>query len=142
MQDFQGKPLSLLARWREAGEDRYTRALEAIARFALRRKTPLLIALAVVLLPALLLPTFNLGAMCALSAFFQVLAVWLMFQIAIAWLSYFALQSVNVWPFWVMVFLHVFSTGVALDKMRLEKMYCDNIRAIRLIQESRAAASS
>ena len=130
-------PLSRLARFREAGEEWYCRRLEGIALFARKYWTYLALLYAFISLPGLLLPTFNSGGICMVKAAFQVFAVWLVFQVMIAWISYFALQTVAVWPFWLMLFLHLFSTGVALDKMKLENLYCQNILAIRSMEEVR-----
>lgn len=130
-------PLSRLSRFREAGEEIYCSILEKIGVFAQRRWTYIAVLFAFMAIPALLLPTFNSGSMCMISAFFQVLTVWVIFQVAIAWTSYYALKTINPWPFWLMLFLHLFSTGVILDKMKLEGVYCQNILAIRMYEESR-----
>jgi hypothetical protein len=137
MSDSSTPPLSRLARLREAGEDRYCRALEYLGAFSKRRWTYFAVLFAVIAIPALLLPSFNSSSMCMLSASFQVLTVWIITQVAVAWISYFALQTVNVWPFWLMVFLHLFTTAIALDKLKLEGVYCQNILAIRMYEESR-----
>jgi hypothetical protein len=139
MAPFPDPSLSRLARWREAGEVRYCRALEYLGAFSRRYWTYLAILFAAMVIPALLLPSFNSPTMCMISAFFQVLALWLVLQIAIAWVSYFALQGVNPWPFWLMLFLHLFTTGTMLDKMKLEGVYCQNILAIRMYEQSRGA---
>ena len=137
MLDSFGALLSRLARLREAGEERYCRGLEYLGAFAKRRWTYFAVLFAVLAIPALLLPSFNSGTMCMLSAAFQVLALWVIVQVAVAWVSYFALQTVNVWPFWLMLFLHLFTTGLMLDKLKLEGVYCQNILAIRMYEESR-----
>jgi hypothetical protein len=131
------QPDSRIARWREAGEERYCRALEYIGRFVGRYWTYFAIVFAILLLPALFLPTFNSPGMCMVAAIFQVFTLWLIFQIVIAAVSYYALQTVNPWPFWLMLFLHLFSTGAMLDKLKLEGVYCNNILAIRMFEESR-----
>lgn len=137
MKDSFAQPLSRLARLREAGEDRYCRALEYLGGFARRRWSYFAVFFAVLAIPALLLPSFNSSSMCMLSAAFQVLTLWIIAQVAVAWISYFALQTVDVWPFWLMIFLHLFTTGLALDKFKLEGVYCQNILAIRMYEESR-----
>jgi hypothetical protein len=137
MLDDTGQPLSRLSRWREAGEERYCRALEWAGRVAQKYWKYIGVLVAFIALPALLLPSFNTSSMCLVSAFSQVFALWVLFQVAIAWVSYYALQTVNQWPFWLMIFLHLFSTGVMLDKMKLEGVYCQNILAIRMYEESR-----
>ncbi|MCA3270218.1 MAG: hypothetical protein LW855_07595 [Alphaproteobacteria bacterium] len=130
-------PLSRIARFRETGEEFYCSLLEKIGAFAQRRWTYIAVLFAFMAVPALLLPTFNSGSMCMISAFFQVITLWVILQVSIAWTSYYALQTVNPWPFWLMLFLHLFSTGVMLDKMKLEGSYCQNILAIRMHEEAR-----
>ncbi len=137
MRESLKQPLSRFARLREAGEDHYCRALEYLGGFARRHWTYFAVLFAVLAIPALLLPSFNSSSMCMLSAAFQVISLWIIAQVAVAWVSYFALQTVNVWPFWLMLFLHLFTTGLLLDKLKLEGVYCQNILAIRMYQESR-----
>jgi hypothetical protein len=139
MSDHLSSSLSRLAHLRERGEEGYCRALRALGIFAHRRWSYFAVLFAALALPALLLPSFNSSGLCMISAFFQVVAIWVILQVAVAWISYYALQTVNVWPFWLMLFLHLFTTGAMLDKLKLESVYCHNILAIRMYEESRGS---